>query len=211
MPFRNAVLREGLKEIYGCKLGLVGFGNIGRSVAKIALAMGATVSYFAPHRQSFETEQQYAVEYKDLATLLSTSDVISLHLPLNAQTKGLIGSKELALMPAGSMLINTARGEILDHGALFDALESGHLAGAALDTLAPEPPAPDHPLLHLSPAAAKRLLLTPHTAGVTLGAYKRMIEGAVENMARVVRGEVPRNIVNGVSKRASSPDRQLYR
>lgn len=201
-PFRNVILREGLKEIRGCKIGLVGFGNIARAVAKIAIAMGASVSYFASHRQSPEVEHQYAANYKDLDTLLATSDVISLHLPLSAQTKGLIGARELGLMPAGSIIINTARGEILDQAALFEALESGRLAGAALDTIAPEPPDPAHPLLQLSAAASKRLLLTPHTAGVTLGAYHRMVDSAVSNMIRVIRGDLPQNIVNGIYTRA---------
>lgn len=201
LPFRNTILREGLREVRDCKIGLLGFGNISRAVAKIAVAMGASVSYFAPHRQPPAVEKQYSAAYKDLDSLLATSDVISLHLPLNEQTKGLIGRRELALMPKGSMLINTARGEILDHTALCEALESGRLAGVALDTFAPEPPPVDYPLFQLSASASKRLLLTPHTAGVTLGAYKRMIEGALENMARVMQGELPLNIVNGISRR----------
>ncbi len=201
VPFRNAVLREGLQEVRGCKIGLLGFGNIGRAVASLAVAMGATVSYFSPRRQSPEIEDQFAVTYKKLDALLATSDVISLHLPLNDQTAALIGARELALMPQGSMLINTSRGEIVDQAALCEALESGRLAGAALDTFAPEPPPADHPLFQLSATASKRLLLTPHTAGVTRGSYKRMIEGALENMARVMRGELPLNVVNGIYRR----------
>lgn len=201
LPFRNTILREGIKEIRDSKVGLVGFGNIGRSFAKIILALGASVSYFAPHRQPTEVERQFPIEYKTLDMLLSTSDVVSLHLPLNTETRWLIGARELALMPPGCILINTARGEILDHAALVEPLESGRLAGVALDTMDPEPPGPDHPLLHLSPNASRRLLLSPHTAGVTLGAYKRMIQGAMENMARAVRGEQPVNIVNGVNER----------
>jgi phosphoglycerate dehydrogenase-like enzyme len=200
-PFRSTLLRKGLQEIFGCKIGLVGFGNIGRWVAKAALALGATVSYYAPHRLAPEVESQFPVEYKPLDILLSTSDVVSLHLPLNDQTRGLIGAKELDLMPPGSFLINTARGEILDQCALVAPLESGRLAGVALDTISPEPPTNDHPLLHLSEAASKRLLITPHTAGVTLGAYQRMIEAAMENMSRVIRGEPPVHIVNGIDKR----------
>ena len=201
VAYRNVLLREGIQEIRGSKIGLVGFGNIGRSFAKIVLALGASVSYYAPHRLSPEAEVQFPVEFQGLDRLLATCDVISLHLPLNDQTRGLIGSRELALMTPGSFLINTARGEILDQTALAATLESARLAGVALDTIAPEPPDAGHPLLHLSAAAARRLLLTPHTAGVTLGSYKRMIEAALENMARVVRGEKPANIVNAISER----------
>ena len=200
--YRNVLLREGIQEIRGSKIGLVGFGNIGRSFAKIVLALGASVSYYAPHRLSPDAELQFPVEFQPLDRLLATSDVVSLHLPLNDQTRGLIGARELSLMTPGSFLINTARGEIIDQAALAETLESARLTGVALDTLSPEPPEDGHPLLHLSAAAARRLLLTPHTAGVTLGSYKRMIEAALENMARVVRGEKPANIVNGISERS---------
>lgn len=200
---RNRVLRGGLREIRGSQIGLVGFGNIARQVAKIALVLGASVSYFATHRQPLAIERQFSVTYKSFEELLATSDIVSLHVPLTEQTRKLIGARELRLMRPGSILINTARGEILDQVALAEALETGHLLGAAIDTIAPEPPDPDHPLLRLSADAAKRLLVTPHTAGVTIGAYKRMIETAFENMARVVRGERPNNVVNGIIKRAT--------
>lgn len=200
--FRNAVLSAGLQEIYGSRVGLIGFGNIARAVARIFLTLGAKVSYFTPRRQSADIERQYSVEYKELDELLASSDVISLHLPLNEKTRGLIGARELSLIAQGSFLLNTARGEILDQKALADCLEAGHLAGAALDTVSPEPPDSRHPLLQLSATASARLLLTPHTAGVTLGAYKRMIEGALRNMSRIEQGRLPENIVNGIFARA---------
>jgi phosphoglycerate dehydrogenase-like enzyme len=199
--FRNQILRDGLQEIRDSRIGLVGFGDIGRQVARIASLLGASVSYHARRRQPPEVELQYPVEYKSLDLLLSTSDIVSLHAPLNAETRGLIGARELELMPPGSILINTARGELLDQAALAAMLEKGRIAGAALDTLAPEPPGPHHPLLNLSESAAKRLLLTAHTAGVTVGAYKRMLQNAMANMVRAVRGDVPQNIVNGILKR----------
>jgi len=201
LSFRNNILREGLKEVRGSKLGLIGFGNIGKQVATIASILGASVSYYALRRQPHDIELRYSVEYKTLDALLGTSDIISLHIPLNDETRGLVGARELALMPSGSILINTARGEVLNSRALAEALERGHIAGAAIDTFAPEPPSPEHPLLNLSANAAKRLLLNPHTAGVTVGAYKRMIESAFENMTRAVCGEVPSNIVNGIFRR----------
>jgi phosphoglycerate dehydrogenase-like enzyme len=201
VPGRNRVLAEGLTEIRGSRIGLVGFGNIARQVAKIALFLGAAVSYCATRRQPPEVERQFPVKYRTLDELLATSDVVSLHVPLGAKTRGMIGKRELALMPTGSLLVNTARGEITDQAALAAALETGHLAGAAIDTIAPEPPPPDHPLLRLSAAAKLRLLLTPHTAGVTVGSYRRMLEGAFANMDRVMRGETPQNVVNGVLAR----------
>jgi phosphoglycerate dehydrogenase-like enzyme len=99
-------------------------------------------------------------------------------------------------MVPGSLLINTARGDVVDQTALAAALENGQLAGAAIDTFLPEPPDSDHPLLRLSPAASDRLLLTPHSAGVTTASYCKMLRGALENLATALRGESPKHVVN---------------
>jgi phosphoglycerate dehydrogenase-like enzyme len=105
--------------------------------------------------------------------------------------------RELKLMKRGALLINTARGELVNQKALAQALEEGHLAGAAVDTLSPEPPPQDHPLLSLSPAAKDRLLMIPHIGGITRGALRRVFNTSFENILRVAAGEPPRNVVNG--------------
>ncbi len=194
--FRRQVLLEGLQEIGGSRLGLVGIGNIGLQVAKIAGLLGASVSYYTEHRRSADVERQFDIAYQSLDELLVGSDIVSLHVPLNAATRGMIGARELALMPAGSLLVNTSRGSVIDQGALAQALESGHLAGAAIDTFDQEPPDPDHPLLRLTLAAQRRLLLTPHTAGVTVPAFRRMLAFNVANIKRVLRGEPAENQIN---------------
>lgn len=112
--------------------------------------------------------------------------------------KGLIGRQELRMMRPGGLLINTSRGEVVDQVALAEALESGHLGGAAIDTVSPEPPPPDHPLLNLSPEARDRLLITPHIAGISRGALNRMLREALSNVFRVASGEAPKHVVNGV-------------
>lgn len=183
------------------KIGLIGLGAIGRHVAKLAGMLGASVSYYDVYRPSPEVEAELKTDYKALDDLLMTSEIISTHVPLSDQTRNLIGRRELALMPADSLLINTARGEIIDQAALAESLEQGHLAGAAIDTLSPEPPGPNHPLLNLSPAASKRLLVTPHIAGATVGANKKMISVGLENMLRVLRGEPILTTVNGITRR----------
>jgi phosphoglycerate dehydrogenase-like enzyme len=193
--FRRNVLNRGLQELAGSRIGLIGFGNIGIQVAKIAVMLGAFVSYYTLHRKPTDIELQLGVEYKSFTSILKSSDIVSLHIPLNAETQGLIGSRELELMPAGSLLINTSRGEILDQLALAKALESGLLA-AAIDTLSPEPPHPDHPLLNLSQLAQRRLLLTPHVAGVTLHSNQKMLVASIANIERVLRGEAPEHLVN---------------
>lgn len=199
LNFRNNLLRKGTQEIYGSKIGLIGFGAIGQKVARIAQNLGAEVSYHALHRRSREIESQF--QFKSLECLLLTSDIVSLHIPLTELSRGLLGQRELKLMKEGSFLINTARGEIVDQIALAKVLEAGHLAGAAIDTFYPEIPGPDHPLLNLSPLAQRRLLVTPHIAWATTGSFQRMIETAIVNMKRVLRGEIPENIVNGISER----------
>jgi phosphoglycerate dehydrogenase-like enzyme len=162
--------------------------------------MGAKVSYFDVFRAPKNIEEEFAVDYKTLDELLAFSDIISLHIPLTEQTLKIIGHRELGLMRPGALFINTSRGEVVDQEALSVVLESGHLGGAAIDCISPEPPPPEHPLINLSPMARDRLLLTPHLAGVTLGAFRRMLLNALENMNRVAGGETPRFVVNGIAK-----------
>jgi len=178
----------------------VGFGAIGRKVAQVAGLLGARVSYFDVLRPDRAIEEQLQVIYKDFDDLLRTSEAVSIHTPLTKQTYHLIGRRELRLMAAGSILINTARGEIVAPEALADALEDEHLMGAAIDTLYPEPPPPDHPLLNLSKAARDRLLITPHVAGTTKSAFRRMLSQAIANIAAVAVGHPPKHVVNGVLK-----------
>lgn len=198
---RDSMMANGIREFRDSRIGLVGFGAIGREVARIAAAMGASVCYNASRPQPPNIEAQYQVKYKQLNELLATSDIISLHLPATSETRGLIGFRQFMLMPRGSIFINTARGEIVDQDGLAAALESDHIAGAAIDTFSPEPPGPDHPLLQLSPEARKRVILTPHIAGATANSFKRMIETALANIARLHRGERPENVVNGIFMR----------
>ena len=196
---RERLPARGLPEIRDTELGIVGLGESGRQVARLAKMLGARTSYFSHNRKSREVETQLGVEYKPWEQLLSTSEVISLHVPLNDRTRGLVGTRELSLMPPGSLIINTARGEVIDQTALAAKLEDGHLGGAAVDTVAPEPPPCNHPLLRLSPAARDRLIMTPHLAGVTSGSFTRMLRAALDNLQRIAGGGEPQNVVNGVS------------
>ncbi len=212
--FRKNILNKGLREINGSKLGLIGFGDIAQKVAQIAVLLGASVSYFTPQRKSPAIENQFQVKYQSLPSLLASSDIVSIHVPLTDQTRHMIGSHELEQMPAGSLLINTARGDIVQAASLAAALESGRLGGAAIDTFQPETPGSDHPLLNLSPSGAEKLLLTPHIAGATTGAFKKMLTAACSNMERLLRGEVPEHIVNGILNRAVARDnseKSLYK
>jgi phosphoglycerate dehydrogenase-like enzyme len=200
---RERLFRIGLSELGETTLGLVGFGAVGRKVAQVAGLLGASIIYYDVNRPSADEEQALKAQYKPLHDLLAACGAVSLHAPLTPATRNLIGAGELARMPAGAYLVNTARGELIEPRALAAALESGHIAGAALDTLAPEPPPGDHPLLNLTPGAGERLLLTPHIAGTTRGAFHRMLTGALKNLQTVAGGGPPRHVVNGILKTRS--------
>jgi phosphoglycerate dehydrogenase-like enzyme len=196
---REAFLAEGLEELGESLVGLAGLGNIGQRVARLALAFGSRVVYYDVERKT-ELERELGVSYLSLEELLSTADIVSLHLPLLPQTRNLIGERELALMKPRAVLINTSRGGLVDEAALVRAIEEGRIAGAAIDTFTQEPLPPDHPLLSLAPELSYRLLLTPHLAGVTRQSFGRGVKKAIENIARVARGEPPQYVVNGLDR-----------
>jgi D-3-phosphoglycerate dehydrogenase len=127
----------------------------------------------------------------DLETLLREADVVSIHVPLSAETRGLIGERALGLMKPTALLVNTSRGGIVDEQALAAALEAGRLAGAALDVLGEEPPAPDHPLRR-----APNVVLTPHLAFYSRESVVELQTKAADEVARALRGEPPRSPVN---------------
>jgi D-3-phosphoglycerate dehydrogenase / 2-oxoglutarate reductase len=184
--------REGYsgREISGRRLGLVGFGRIARLVAAKARAVGMDVTAL-PHRPG-SVDTALAREATSLGALLADSDIVSLHVPLTRETEGMIGRSALASMRKGALLVNTARGALIDETALLEALTSGHLGGAALDTLIQEPPPPDHPLL-----SAPRVIVTPHIASATGAALIRMGVVAAQNIVAVIKGQPldPGNLV----------------
>jgi phosphoglycerate dehydrogenase-like enzyme len=176
--------------IHGKTVGIVGMGNIGRRVAQLLRPFGARLLYFDAYPAPAETESALGVERVDLPDLLRRADVVTLHVPLNQETKGMIGAQELALMKSSSILINTCRGPVVDEAALTAALQAGQIGGAALDVLESEPPAANNPLFGLG-----NVLLTPHTAGVTFDTWARRGEFIFENLQRVWQGEQAQALV----------------
>ena len=157
-------------SLAGKSLGLIGFGEVALEVANRAHGFGMTVNYTkrAPLREA--TEQRLSVRFMPLKSLLKESEVVSVHVPQTNETVGLIGASELASMKPGALLVNTARGAIVDEDALIESLNSGHLGGAGLDVFAVEPLPLDNPLL-----SAPRTFLTPHMAGAGFEALARAI------------------------------------
>ncbi|MDF2565222.1 MAG: putative 2-hydroxyacid dehydrogenase [Massilibacillus sp.] len=193
---RQQLFQQGMTEIAGSSIGLIGVGLIGGEVAKMLSFLGASVSYYSRTRKSAAIEAELGIHYKPLDLLISSSDIISIHTPLTDDTRGLIGTHEFTQMKPSCLIINTARGEIIDQIALADALESGQIDGAAIDVMAPEPLPDTHPLLNLSTLAQDKLLITPHMGGVTVSSFQMMLGKAIENIQRALKGEQPENVVN---------------
>jgi phosphoglycerate dehydrogenase-like enzyme len=170
-------------ELAGKTLGLVGLGEVGLRVAHRAKTLGMRVVGYDPLRRPWEAALEVAgVEFLPLEEVLAEAQFLSLHAPLTPETRGLVGREVLARMRPGAYLINTARGELVDHHALYEALRSGHLAGAVLDVTDPEPLPPDHPLREL-----ENCLLTPHIAGLTRESQARVGERVVRGVLEVLR------------------------
>ncbi len=168
-----------VRDLAGLRLGLLGFGPIAQAVAGMARPFGMVVSAYARSLAA----QDGVIVRPSLAALLENADVLSVHCPLTPATRHLIDAAALARLPAGGHVINTARGGIIDEAALTAALESGHVAGAALDVFEGEPPAPDHPLRR-----HPRVLCTPHISGVTEASMVNMGVMAAECIAWALTG-----------------------
>ena len=152
--------------------------------------------YNKRHRLSTEEERALNVRFASADEIADTCDIVSIHTPVTAETRNMVDAAFLTRMKPDAILINTARGEIVDTRALADALEAGTIAAAGLDTAAPEPVQPDNPLLNLSEQASRRIVFSPHIGGTTDGFFRRAHRTIWENIARVVAGEEPVNIVS---------------
>lgn len=172
-------------SLEGKTAGLLGFGGIGRETAKRLRAFGCAVLAYDPYADP-AAAKALDVQLLPIGAVLNQSDIVSLHLPVTPETRGMVSAEFLAQMKRGSLLINTARGELVDDVALLGALESGHLSGAALDCFSVEPPGADHPLL-----ALPQVIATPHAGAHTDGAINAMGWGALNNCLAVLRGEAP--------------------
>jgi phosphoglycerate dehydrogenase-like enzyme len=170
-------------ELAGRTLGIVGLGNIGKKVARRAAAFDMKVQYYDIARLTEDQEDALGVRFVLLAELLRTSDVVSLHVPLDDTTRNMISTRELGLMQPSAILINTCRGPVVDEAALHRALTQGQIAGAGLDVMVEEPPAPHHPLF-----ALPNVTLTPHSAGPTWENWTARFRNGFDNIQRVAGG-----------------------
>ena len=174
-------------ELAGKTLGIIGFGRIGQAVGKLAAAFGMKV---ITYNRSQSEEGRKIAEYVDLETLFTQSDIISLHCPLFPETEKIINSVNIAKMKDGAMLVNTARGGLVDEDALVEALQSGKLRYAAVDVVSQEPMNPDNPLLK-----TRKCIITPHIAWAPVESRQRLMDCVEENIRSYLRG-LPQNVVN---------------
>jgi len=178
------------QDVYGAKLGLIGLGRIGYAVAKRAKGFDMDVMYYDLFRNE-KAEQELGLKFVELEQLLKESDFISIHVPLTPETKHLINEKTLGLMEKTAILVNTARGPVVDEKALYEALVSNKIAGAGLDVMDPEPPSMDNPLLKLD-----NVIILPHIASASIATRTKMAVMAAENCVSGLKGEVPPNLLN---------------
>jgi len=178
-----------MRRLAGQTIGLIGYGRIGSRVGEKAAAFGMRVLSSTPSRPAGTTSGP--AEFVSLPDLLAASDYVSLHAPLTESSRHLLGRRELSVMRPGAYLINTARGGLIDTAALVAALESGQLAGAALDVLEGEPPAADDVLRQI-----ESVTLTPHAAFDSIDAVDAVATRAAAHAVSVLAGEVPETIVN---------------
>jgi D-3-phosphoglycerate dehydrogenase len=183
-----------MKTLRDLTVGVVGFGRIGREVIRRLVPFRAALRVFDPAVNPKEIESAGAVAATSLDELLPPSDILTLHCPSTAQTRRLFNEQRISAMKRGSILINLSRGDLVDTGALVSALQSGHLAGAALDVCEPEPIPADHPLLRMS-----NVIVSPHIASASVRAVRTLRETAAGLVVKRLRGEPLPSVVNGVA------------
>lgn len=189
-----------LGDLTGSRLGLVGFGQIARVTARIGGAgFGMTVSAYDPFVSSEEMAKAGVTKVEDLIDLMASSDVISVHVPLSARTRHLIGERELAAMPAHAIIVNTSRGGLIHEPALVTALHEGRIAGAGIDVFDVEPPPADDPLF-----ALPNVVLSPHVAGVTNGSMRDMALNVARVVEEALSGKKPATLLNADALAAAS-------
>jgi len=182
-------------ELSGKTLGIVGLGNIGKKVARRAAAFDVDIQYFDIARLTEDQEDALGVRFVLFDELLKTSDIVSMHVPLDATTRSMISTRELALMKKSAVLINTCRGPVVDENALHEALKHQKILAAGLDVMTQEPPKPEHPLF-----ALPNVTLTPHSAGPTWENWTARFRNGFDNIQRVAAGRPAKWVVNDLKE-----------
>ena len=198
MEMKERVMASSSPELGEQAVGQVGFGDIAQAAARRLKPFGCKLYYYTLHRRPPQVEADFGVTYLPLEELFASCDILSLHCAVNDQTRNMVDAGLLSHVKPGAILVNTARGDLLDNQAVRKALLEGRLGGIAMDTLAPEPTPADHPLVDLPPEIADRAVYSPHLGGNTGGSFRRAHRNMWENVRRMLQGERPVHIVNGL-------------
>ncbi len=194
LPAINAEMHDGVWkkqsngignfELKGKTVGVVGMGEIGKLVATMLSVFGVRILYYDPYRLPKDVEERFGVSYMPFEDILPAVDILTFHCALTEQTHNMLGYRELQTLKHGAFVVNTARGGLIDEGALVEALNNGTVAGAALDVHSKEPIVSDNPFLSMP-----NVILTPHIGGVTYDSFKEMMSGAMHNIECFERGD----------------------
>ena len=198
MAMKETVMASSSPELGEQTIGLVGFGDIAQATARRLRPFGCKLYYYSLHRRSPEVEADFGVEYLPLEELAATCDILSLHCAVNDQTRNMVDAELVAKMKPGVILVNTARGDLVDNLAVRQGLIDGRIGGIAMDTLAPEPTPADHPLVDLPAEVADRAIYSPHLGGITGGSFRRSHKNMWNNVKLIQEGKRPNFVVNGL-------------
>lgn len=198
MEMKERLMYEGIAELGDCKIGLIGFGDIAKATAKRLQPFECEIFYYTKNRKTQELEEKHHVSYLELDEMIRICDIISLHCPVTPETAGMVNAEFLSKMKANSYLINTARGDIVDNQALYDAIVTGKIRGAGLDTVYPEPTTRDNILLNLPEKFKEHITFSPHIGGITTSYFRRAHVFNWSNVETALNGRRPQYIVNGL-------------
>ena len=198
ISFKEQVMGSGAPDLGEQAVGLVGLGDIGQATARLLRPFGCRLYYYTAHRRPAQQEEELGVAYLPLEELVAACDILSLHCAVNEQTTHMVNAELLSHIKPGAILVNTARGQLVDNLAVRKALIEGRLGGIAMDTLDPEPTPADHPLVDLPPEVRDRAVYSPHLGGITGGAFRRAHRNMWNSVRLLLEGERPNFIVNGL-------------
>ena len=189
---------SGARELGELDVGLIGLGDIGQATARRLRPFGCKLFYYTAHRRPPQAEEELGVTYLPLAELAAQCDILSLHCAVTSQTTHMVNAGFLSRIKPGAILVNTARGQLVDNQAVRQALIDGRLGSIAIDTFDPEPTPADHPLVNLPPQAADRAIFSPHLGGNTSSSFRRAHWNMWNSAKLILEGKRPNFIVNGL-------------
>lgn len=196
--FKERFMVSSAPELGEQNVGIIGLGDIGAATAKLLRPFGCKLYYYSAHRRPPEVEEALGVAYLPLEELAGRCDILSLHCAANEQTTHMVNEAFLSQVKPGAILVNTARGQLVDNLAVRQALIDGRLGGVAIDTFDPEPTPADHPLVDLPRSAADRAVFSPHLGGITGGVFRRAHRNMWSSVRLLLEGQRPGFVVNGL-------------